>query len=462
MNTKFLIFATVALFAIGDAMCQHAVVQANYPNDVERSIVREYVYPAMVSYVETAVEHYFAYADASMAVTNCEISHDISVTDMELHGQFAYFCGYNTVSGVGVWGWFDVNTLISGALSYYIYDNFDCSGLYADSLFSIAVYEEQGLLHIATVGSTTDGASEKRACLIDITGTEGSVAGWSYQMGVSICYGDSFNRLTRVCVTDNYIVAAGEADPGFCSEGYRIHLRGNPFMAGGPQDTLYTFTRGGDSHDHNGKDMALTHTVGDTFASAVYWYTTQPSPTPDGILVNVYDIAQVLTGPGTTPVYSKYCNLPQLFPTYTYKYSIFDLIYNKSNNGIVLLLNGEFPYGIGKGSLISELPLPLPAGGSSTYLQDIYLTSLDNYKNKQNFVAQGYDGADPKQSTSFTQPLSTLPICATTVNYSTIPSNYSEKTHPCSYKVCADSFKCSIVTQAASSTIPIKTICIEP
>jgi len=462
MNTKFLIFATVALFAIGDAMCQHAVVQANYPNDVERTIVREYVYPATVSYVETAVEHYFAYADASMTVTNCEISHDISVTDMELHGQFAYFCGYNTISGVGVWGWFDVNTLISGALSYYIYDNFDCGGLYADSLFSIAVYEEQGLLHIATVGSTTDGASEKRACLIDITGTEGSAAGWSYQMGVSMCYGDSFNRLTRVCVTDNYIVAAGEADPGFCSEGYRIHLRGNPFMVGGPQDTLYTFTRGGNSPDHNGKDMALTHTVGDTFASAVYWYTTQPSPTPDGILVNVYDIAQVLTGPGATPVYSKYCNLPQLFPTYTYKYSIFDLIYNKSNNGIVLLLNGEFPYGIGKGSLISELPLPLPAGGSSTYLQDIYLTSLDNYKNKQNFVAQGYDGADPKQSTSFTQPLSTTPHCASTVFYPAVPSNYSEKTHPCSYKVCADSFKCSIVSKASSSTIPIKTICIEP
>ena len=82
-------------------MCQHAVTQAVYPNDVERTIVREYVYPSTVSYVETAVEHYFAYADASLNVINCEFSHDISVTDMVLHDKFAYFCGYNSISGPG-------------------------------------------------------------------------------------------------------------------------------------------------------------------------------------------------------------------------------------------------------------------------------------------------------------------------------------------------------------------------
>ena len=451
----FYFFLLFYVIGYDTAMCQHAVVQANYPNDVERTIVREYVYPATVSYVESSIEHYFAYADATMTVTNSEISHDLYVTDLALHGQFAYFCGYSTVSGLGVWGWFDVSTLISGALNYYIHDNFICNTLYVDSLFSLAVYEESGTLHIATVGSTTDGASKKRACLIDITGTEGSATGWNYRMGLSECEFNYFNRLTEICVTDKYIVAAGEADPGFCSEGYRIHLRGNPFMVGGPQDTLYTFTRGGNSPDHNGKDMALTHTAGDTFASAVYFYNTQPSSNPDGVLVNVYDVAQVLTGSGATPVYSMRSPIPP-----TCKYNIRDLVYNKFNNTLLLLLSGcIYSY---NGSMISELPLPLPAGGNSIYLQDIYLTSLDNYKSQQNFVAQGYDGTDPKQSTSFTQPLSTTPHCASTVIYPAVPSNYSEKTHPCSYKVCADSFKCSIVSKTSSSKIPIKTICIEP
>jgi len=208
--------------------------------------------------------------------------------------------------------------------------------------------------------------------------------------------------------------------------------------------------------------MAMTHTVGDTFASATYWYNNPYSNAPDGILVNVYDIAQVLTGPGAMPVYSKYCNLPQQIQNYFYKYRIYDLIYNNSHNGIVLLLNGEFPYGIGSGSLISELSLPLPTGGSSIYLQDIHLTSLDSYKNQQNFVAQGYDGTDPKQITSFTQPLSTLPQCATPATYSTSQSNYGEKPHYCPYFVCTDNFECGIVTQAASSIIPNKTICVKP
>jgi len=459
MNTKFLIFATVALFAIGDAMAQHAVVQANYPNDVERTIVREYAYPATVSYVETAVEHYFAYADASMTVTNCEISHDISVTDMELHGQFAYFCGYNTVSGVGVWGWFDITSLMAGSLNYYTYDNFDCSGLYADSLFSLEVYEQKGLLHVVTVGSTTDATGKKKtACLIDITGTEGSVAGWNYEMGVPQCFNTMFNRLTSVCVTDNYIVAAGAADLALCSEGYRIHRRSSPFMAGGPQDTLYTFTRGGDSPDHNGKDMALTHTVGDTFASATYWYYNIYSNTPYGILVNVYDIAQVLAGSGAMPVYSKSSTIT---PYTNCKYTIQDIKYSTLNKSLILLLNGCF-YNLYNGSMISELSLPLPTGGSSIHLPDIYLTSLDNYKSQHNFVAQGYDGTDPKQSTSFTQPLSALPQCATPATYSTSQSNYGEKPHYCPYFVCTGNFECDIVTQAASSTIPIKTICVKP
>lgn len=450
----FYFFVLFYVIGFDTAMCQHAVVQAYYPNDVERSIVREYVYPATVSYVETAVEHYFAYADATMTVTNSEISHDISVTDMELHGQFAYFCGYNTVSGTGVWGWFDVNTLIGGALSYYLYDGFVCSSLYVDSLFDLDVFEEKGQLHIVTVGSATDGANKKRPCLIDITGTEGTATGWNYQMGISECQGQLFNRLTRVCVTDNFIVAAGAADMALCSEGYRIHRRSSPFLAGGPQDSLFVFPGVGVSPNHNGSDMALTYTSNDHFASAAYCFFNTSIP-KYGILVNVYDIAQVLSVYAASPVYSKYTQLPA-----GSNYSIFNLIYNRTSNSLYLLTNGQITSLIG--SFVSELPLPLPANFDFFYMQDVFLTSLDNYNGYQNILAQGYDGNNTQASTYYTQPVSTAPVCISSNSLPTNPSSYSKKTFYCPYTVCSVSFDCIKFSQNKPMIIPNNNIYLQP
>lgn len=458
MNNKHsCLIIILFLCAAVEAVCQNAVVQATYPNDVVRTIVREYSYPATVSYVETTVEHYFAYADATMSVTNCEISHDLYVTDIALHGKFAYFCGYNTVSGLGVWGWFDIASLMAGSLSYYIYDDFRCDVLYADSLFSLALYEEQGQLHIATVGSTTDGASKKRACLIDITGAEGTASGWNYSIGLSECESNYFNRLTEVCVTDKYIVAAGSTILSFCSEGYRFHLRSNPFMAGGPQDSLYFFPRVTtyySSPDHNGEDMAMTHISGDVFASAVYCYTNNINQ-KEGILVNVYDISQILTVPGSSPIYSKYTNIPGN------SFYINDLIYNKTSNSLYLLTNGQITSYMG--SFITELSLPLPTTISTIYVQDVYLTSLDNYNSQQNIVAQGYAGnASPQTSASYTQPIATLPVCATNINLGLSPCDYGAKTHYCPYTVCNSDFDCVKTPQATKFSLPIETICEQP
>ena len=455
-NKQSCLIIILFLCAAVEAVCQNAVVQATYPNDVVRTIVREYSYPATVSYVETTVEHYFAYADASMAVTNSEISHDLYVTDIALHGKFAYFCGYNTVSGLGVWGWFDISSLMAGSLSYYIYDDFRCDVLYADSLFSLALYEEQGQLHIATVGSTTDGASKKRACLIDITGAEGTASGWNYRMGLSECEFNYFNRLTEVCVTDKYIVAAGSTILSFRSEGYRFHLRSDPFLPGGPQDLMYRFpcvTYYYNSPDHNGEDLAMTHISGDVFASAVYCYTNNINQ-KEGILVNVYDISQILTVPWTSPIYSKYTNIPGN------SFYINDLIYNKTSNSLYLLTNGQIASYMG--SFITELSLPLPTPISPIYVQDVYLTSLDNYNSQQSFLAQGYDGNNSQRITYYTQPLSTAPLCANPQLSNTLDADYGAKTHYCPYTVCNGVFDCNKTPQAAKLTIPIEIICEQP
>ncbi len=445
-RTNFLLLASMLIvFGIDSAVAQHALTQAQYPSAVQRTIVREYIFPATVSYVETASEHYFSYADASMTVRNVEISYDITVTDFAVHNNLVYFCGYNNFTGYGVWGWFDVTYLIAGTLNYYIYDNFECSGSYADSLFSLAVFEEQGQLHVATVGSTIDGTGNKWSCLIDITGTEGVATGWNYRIGLSQCNLIKPNRNTRVCVTDNYVVTAGEMDISYCSEGYRFHRRSDVFLAGGPQDSVYTFTSYGEWSNHNGIDMAMTHTNGDSVASAVYWYGPGSYPVTTGILVNVYDINQVITSWAVSPVYSKQANLPSIV------LKIRDLVFSPMHNELVLLMNLSLS---AMSSIIAELPLPLAASINYSVLQDQTLTSLDLYNGQHSILAQGYDNTNTNATTYYTQPLSTVPLCATSGSYPLSSNTYASKTNHCPYTVCSNSFKCHLVQQAKVLDIP--------
>ncbi len=442
-RTNFLLLASMLIvFGIDSAVAQHALTKAQYPSAVQRTIVREYIFPATVSYVETASEHYFSYADASMTVRNVEISYDITVTDFAVHNNLVYFCGYNNFTGYGVWGWFDVTYLIAGTLNYYIYDNFECSGSYADSLFSLAVFEEQGQLHVATVGSTIDGTGNKWPCLIDITGTEGVATGWNYRIGLSQCNLIKPNRNTRVCVTDNYVVTAGEMDISYCSEGYRFHRRSDVFLAGGPQDSVYTFTSYGEWSNHNGIDMAMTHTNGDSVASAVYWYGSGSYTNPAGILVNVYDINQVITSWAVSPVYSGQVNTSNI---------IRDLVYSPIYKELVLLTNFNFP--TLTGSAIVEMPYPL-TNIKYIILQDQTHTSLDLYNGQHSILAQGYNNITNNITTYYTQPLSTVPLCATSGSNSLIPYTYASKTNHCPYTVCSNSFKCHLVQQAKVLDIP--------
>ena len=127
-----------------------------------------------------------------------------------------------------------------------------------------------------------------------------------------------------------------------------------------------------------------------------------------------------------------------------------------------ILLSGCFYSGSYNGSFISELPLPLPATGNSVYLQNIYLTSLDNYNSQQNFLALGYDGSNQQRITYYTQPLSTAPLCATPQTIPTSDADYGAKTHYCPYAVCSGVFDCSKTPQASELSIPLEIICEQP
>ena len=126
-------------------MCQHAMTAAQYPSDIVTTIIKEYNYPATVSYVETIDKHYFAFADASMSIINCEIDPQIFVNDFVIHDEMVYFCGIDNSNGTnGVWGWFKIQDLIAGNLVYETYSKFECNSFQVDSLHKIVAYNDNG------------------------------------------------------------------------------------------------------------------------------------------------------------------------------------------------------------------------------------------------------------------------------------------------------------------------------
>ncbi len=439
-------FLLLAAFLPQVGWCQHYNTSVIYPHAVKSAIIRSYDHPATVSYIEISTKHYFAYADASMQVINAEIDSNIFVKDLQIHDHYAYFCGYNFVSGHAVWGWFDINDLAASNFSYSIYDDFSCNGQMADTLYSIAVYRENGDFHVAAVGSTTDGIAKKSPCLIDITGTEGSVGGWSYRMGIPTCEYDFFSFPTKICVTDNLVVTTGYFGSYFysVSEGYHVHYRSDLFLPGGPQDSLYVFpanilTYPGE--DHNGRDIQMTHTTYDNIAVATYSLVYPDTVVQvTGVLVCEYDMAAVISTYAAPSLFAVHSNIPMS------NYQLRGLTYSDTYNELILLLSGDFVYP-GSGSIVAELPIP-PAGScNSTFIPDQTFTSLDNYNSSSSFVVQGYDTPMSYPAVAFTQPLSSASLCGMTFNPTLYPHEYAAKSYYCPYSFCSDKFDCTEYTK---------------
>ena len=439
------------VFEVGNVLCQNDITQVDYPQGMQHAIVREYKYPSTVSYVETATDHYFAYSDSSMVVKNIEFSHDIFVTDFEIHDQYGYFCGYNDVSGKGVWGWFDVSTIDNNCFKYHIFDGFECNGLYADSLFGLAVFEEQGQLHVVTVGCTAEPMTvDKWPCLIEIVGTEGASAGWNYQMGVSNNEGQPFHRLRDVCVTDNYVVAAGETGIAYKSEGYRVHLRSNAFQPGGPHDMLRLFASDDNPYSHNGKDVVLTHTDGDLFVSATHAYL-DPSNAVAGVLVGVYDVAQMLVGIGATPAVSKLYGSLLSGGGFTIR----GLLYSSALDEIALLVDGMFvSSGTFTGSVIAEMYYPALYAVSQNIIKDISLFSLDNYDGQHSLLSQGCISNVQTHGIYSALQLPIASNCMTASSTTTTAMNYQEKPSYCPFSVCSSTMQLNgmALKEASAST----------
>ncbi len=452
---KYILFIFVSTALLHSVKGQNAVTQAPYHTDIVKTIVKEFDYPATISYVETKTEHYFAFADQSMTVTNCEIDADIFVRDFVVIDNKVYFCGFRDgKSTSGIWGMFDILGLQNANLSYEVYEHFACNYDLVDTLHRLVVYNDNAnILHIVTIGTTSDGYSTN-GCIIDITPNTSGGTAWTYNIGVTPTY--SGERINRICVTDNLIVTSGPAAMHSNLDVYRVYNKNNLFMPGGPQDEIWHFPLSSlHQYDHNPENYEITHINNDIVAMAIqiqdisYYYPLQAHY---GILVMAYDMSALSNGSIST-LYSHYAS------TLTYKLNVESLRYTRTNDELLLLLNGNIPIPFnGTHSIVAEIPL-LTTTATTSILTNQNLTSLDNYNSQQSSVCHGFDNIQPNKATYYTQPINTSPVCATTYNPLISAPDFITKWDPMPLTLCQEKFDCTKLQQLNVLNIPNEIIC---
>lgn len=433
-----------------NAMAQERMVEVTYPNDVVNTIVREYLFPATVGYVETATERYFTYADASMTVVNAEIDPGVHVLVMEVDGDIVYFCGYrDDVTPKGVVGWFDVNGLRGSSMVYGLYDDFECNGDYADTLKALALHASQGVQHVVAVGTVVDVGGRENSCLIDITGISGIMTGWSYQMGVTDVPYLGSERTSDVCITNNYIVSASTIPGGNEYVGFRRHSKSAPFAAGGMQDWSWTLLCSVRPMPWN---FAITPVAGDQFATA--GMIRQGFTGAWNLFYAVFDVPSFVVAGGAVTA-----NKVALGPNTPIGHLIRDIRYDRSA-GFTILTSGDYNIPYGNGSVVFEMSNIPPFGVSCWFFKDREMFSLDNYNSQQHLLTMGRDLNNKNRVDYYVKPVLQTPACANLPYYTDTSPSFMAKCDSVPFKQpCDRTFSFEEKTPSHYLDIPCVVIC---
>ena len=434
MLKKALLFLVTLATGTVQGVCQHRLVETQYPSAVNQTIVREYNYPATVSYVETATTHYFGYADATLSILNTEIDPNIFVRDFVIFEDYVYFCGWEKLQQTtkGVWGWFKVNSLMQSNMNYHVYDDFDCGQIYADTLQSLVAFRDSmNALHVAVVGSMRDGNTKDRSCMLDITGTAGGNV-WTYTMGVTSGMQGYYEKISKVCLTDNFVVTVGSVPVGCGVVNHRVHLRNNMFQPGGLQDNAYYFP--GDVWPR-AWNFAICPVDGDMVAVAVK-FDANAVFLSDGALVYVFHVPSLSVGMNAL-------NAIRLdLGTSTNTSDIYGLRYSRHSQEITMLMSGNTMYGVG--SVVFEWPVTtLFPTAKPFFLPDRMMTSMDNYNTQQHFLTMGYDNSNPSAANFFIQPLQSNGICSVEELVIRGSVDFAVKIDSIPYTTCSKKIVCS-------------------
>ncbi len=281
----------------------------NLGSKVEFTLMRSYD-SSMFYYVRTADSSFFALNTVYDTVAQrAFIPRHYQVSDMEVLGDYAYFCGRNTTAEKGFVGVFHIRNFLSGNATYRICESFytppDANGAMSTitDVRRLCVHRSTGTrVHLIAVCSS---GTNKNNCILDVEGPLATERSWIYSIGESR---EPTEVLYDVALTQGYVVTAGSMTAGDGHVALRAYSKGSLFSTSRYQ-TIYPFSSYDNSPlpsvDFGINDYHITAMGQDTLA--VLSTIRRPSATTDvrnGVMFALYDIATMVSQSGPATLYT--------------------------------------------------------------------------------------------------------------------------------------------------------------
>lgn len=232
-----------------------------------RTIIREYISPISISYVESSKGNFFLYADTTLLATYVPVDSSLIINGFVISNDTVFFCG-KTLSGLGIVGFFDVNDYFFGSTDYFVIGSvlYSQNGKVAN-LSKIVSYVKNGFRHIVTIGTTV----QNHYCILDFR--KGGLTGmWSYKTGeVPVTSPETMIELTS---TDNFIVTSGMYNNDIYnpSLAFRVYKVDDVFSTAYPlQDVVNVFSDASLQHCFCLEQIVTQAVSCDKIVAAAFW-----------------------------------------------------------------------------------------------------------------------------------------------------------------------------------------------
>ncbi len=267
----------------------------NLSSDVEFSLIRNYN-SKMFYYVRTQDSSFFALsAVEGVFAQRVFIHHRYKVSDIEVLGDYAYFCGRNITTNRGFVGVFHIQNFITGSTTYRISENFvtpaDPNGYVYDitDVRRLCVYSggQTPGPHVVAVCASTH-----NDCVLEIMNASPTNSSWLFNIGEA---SEATETLYDVVATQNYVVTAGTNNDDEKLFSLRIYNKSSIFSSSF-YHTIYPFQGESNTHITPGlEDYHITALDRDSMAVLSTIKTASSLPAiRDGVMLTIFDVSSMV------------------------------------------------------------------------------------------------------------------------------------------------------------------------
>lgn len=353
---------------------------------------------------------------------------DLYVRDFEIYNDLAYFCGYRDIGGqkYGMIGYFRINKFCDPLKKdVYVYDNilFVSSGttVYSKEFTDLEVYDKYANAGDSTYLVAIGKDMYDRYLVLNAIGEYDNPSDWRYSLGYNKNDGAKETG-EQISVTKHYIVTSGTIYNDYNNgmslrvfDKFGLHdIFSNPSI----HNNVYRYPTDINSipptpavHYPIDKNFQMTAIYNDSIATlSLYKLYTGGTPpvTYYGFLLNVYDIAQTITGTNIP------CTRSMCTPQSYYYGNIYDLRYDDNKQKILAALTADVP-SWGPQSVCAMIPYSLTYPFSFDYyyppfgydFNKVVLSNNGNtYLSSSYLSGSGFVGY-------YRYPVGTAPLCTT-------------------------------------------------